>query len=216
MKRAALTPLSLLTWESPRRQPPTQAWMLTFADLTSLLLCFFVLFYATLVVDTARWQTLVGSLAANFAPATTIVSTTPSEQGQALPVVRTERRVEYLAGIQQHKLRADPVWANWRGQSAADQSAMVYAVPAALTNPSDPTAAAAWRRLGAALVNWQTPRTVRVVVPPNGDWQAAATRAWALAELAQSGGGEVTAEVVGGTLAAEGLTTEWVLYATDY
>tara|TARA_Y100001960_G_scaffold333703_1_gene440413 strand:+ start:9814 stop:10515 length:702 start_codon:yes stop_codon:yes gene_type:complete len=42
-------------------EPP--AWMLTFADLVSLLICFFVLLYSMKSVDESIWQKVTGSFA---------------------------------------------------------------------------------------------------------------------------------------------------------
>lgn len=46
---------------------PTQ-WMLTFADLLSLILTFFVMFYAMQQVENAKWQKMVGSLSSRLNP----------------------------------------------------------------------------------------------------------------------------------------------------
>jgi hypothetical protein len=61
------------------------------------------------------------------------------------------------------------------------------------------------------MFNWRTPVAVRVAVPEGGNWGEATARAWALAELARTGGGRVTAEVVHGTMGQ----TQWIMYGAD-
>jgi chemotaxis protein MotB len=209
--RRNLLPRGINSLNAPKQQIPEQAWMLTFADLTSLLLCFFVLFYATLTIDKPRWQTLVGSFAATFAPRTLAVSLTPTGQGNAMPVVATRRALAYLDNILRQRLRADPTWSGLVGYEVPAENLYRYILPAELTDPANPVARAAWRRLGEVMFNWRTPVAVRIEVPEGGNWGAASSRAWALAELARAGGGRVTAEVVRGTMAQ----TTWIMYGAD-
>ncbi|MCA3243871.1 MAG: flagellar motor protein MotB [Alphaproteobacteria bacterium] len=200
------------TLQAPRQKIPEQAWMLTFADLTSLLLCFFVLFYATLTISKPHWQTLVGAFAATFAPRTAVVTLTPSGKGNALAVVAVRRNVLYLDTLLRQRLENDAVWASLVGVEVPTENQYRYVLPPELTDPANPATRAAWGRLGAVLFNWRTPTAVRVVVAEGGNWGEASARAWALAELAQQAGGRVTAEVVRGNLNQ----TQWILYGADY
>ena len=47
-------------------EPPNMAWLLTFADLVSLLITFFVLLYSMKVVDTQKWDELKGTFSGVF------------------------------------------------------------------------------------------------------------------------------------------------------
>lgn len=47
-------------------EPPSMAWLLTFADLVSLLITFFVLLYSMKVVDTQHWDELKGTFSGVF------------------------------------------------------------------------------------------------------------------------------------------------------
>ncbi len=214
MTRVRLRTSAMQALQAPRQKIPEQAWMLTFADLTSLLLCFFVLFYATQTIDKPRWQTLVGSFAASFAPRTLAVSLTPSGQGNAMPVVATRRSVAYLDNILRQRLQNDTAWNGLVGFEVPEVQEYQYVLPSSLTNPADPTTRAAWQRLGAVVFNWRTPVAVRVVVPVGGNWGAASSRAWALAELARKGGGRVTAEVVRGNV-GQTEQTLWIMYGAN-
>jgi len=67
-------PMALLDWEGgvPEAQPPegtATAWMLTFADLVSLMLTFFVLLFAVSGVKVDRWQEVVDTLSRSLNPA---------------------------------------------------------------------------------------------------------------------------------------------------
>ncbi len=47
-------------------EPPSMDWLLTFADLVSLLITFFVLLYSMKVVDVQKWDELKGSFSGVF------------------------------------------------------------------------------------------------------------------------------------------------------
>ena len=52
--------------EAPQPEPANMAWLLTFADLVSLLITFFVLLYSMKVVSSQTWDELVGSFQGAF------------------------------------------------------------------------------------------------------------------------------------------------------
>ena len=211
MTRAVKPNAKMLTLTSPKQSMPDQAWMLTFADLTSLLLCFFILMYATQVIDRDRWQALTGSFKATFSPSAVAVAVVPSGQMNAMPVVTVRRGPAYLDTVLRQRLQDDPAWQALRGTEDLSEGAFRYAIPTNLQNPADPITAAAWQRLGAAVLTWQTPVAVRVVVPEGQPLGPATARAWALAAAAAAGGGRVTAEVRRGSIAA----LQWVIYSAD-
>lgn len=202
---------SFTNLSAPRRKQPAQAWLMTFADLTGLLLCFFILFYATLTINRESWQALVGSFAATFAPSAVAVAVVPNGQFNAIPVVQTRRSIMYLDTLLRQRIATDDVWQNLRGTEVPAENAIIYPLPPMLNEISSPEIAEAWARLGALVRTWQTPVAVRVVVPEGGDWQSATTQVWALAQAAARGGAEVTAEVRRGSIAQ----SQWVLYGAD-
>ncbi len=184
---------------------------MTFADLTGLLLCFFILFYATLTINRESWQALVGSFAATFAPSAVAVAVVPNGQFNAIPVVQTRRSIMYLDTLLRQRVATDGVWQSLRGTEAPSENAILYPLPTALIDINNPAIQEAWLRLGALVRTWQTPVAVRVVVPEGGNWQSATTQAWALAQAASRGGARVTAEVRRGSIAQ----SQWVLYGAD-
>lgn len=52
--------------EDLKPEPPSMDWLLTFADLVSLLITFFVLLYSMKVVDVQKWDELKGSFSGVF------------------------------------------------------------------------------------------------------------------------------------------------------
>ena len=79
--------------------PPNMAWLLTFADLVSLLITFFVLLYSMKEVDQSRWDVINGSFQGVFAVQEALVFQAPTEfknadvqlsfQGDSLPYLET-------------------------------------------------------------------------------------------------------------------------------
>lgn len=91
-------------------EPPNMAWMLTFADLVSLLITFFVLLFSMKSVDTQRWDVLVGELSGIFAREERIIQTKPDETYslEKVQVVEADP-LSYIENLLQTRFRADPV-----------------------------------------------------------------------------------------------------------
>jgi flagellar motor protein MotB len=91
--------------EPPRHQSTQPVWLITFADLISLLLASFVLLYALSQNDRARMQAAFGIEAAvadrkaDEGPAEKSMSAKPADQG---------RDTDYLATLLQTKIAAAP------------------------------------------------------------------------------------------------------------
>lgn len=58
-------------------EPPSMAWLLTFADLVSLLITFFVLLYSMKVTDAQKWEEIKGSFDGVFSVKEPIFDTQP-------------------------------------------------------------------------------------------------------------------------------------------
>lgn len=54
--------------QTPRAAPPTASWMITFADLLSLLLTFFVLLFSMSTVHFESWKSVVATMTDEFNP----------------------------------------------------------------------------------------------------------------------------------------------------
>jgi hypothetical protein len=194
-----------------KRPAPQDAWLITMADLTALLVAMFVLIFSTRMMNSTNFDTLSGSLRATFAPTAVAVPVTPNSQQNAEAKTNVRRGVGYLNHIFRLRLLEDPVWQTLRGTESPDGQGFVYPISPTLQAVDTPEAQALWQRLGAAVRTFQTPVAVRVVVPEGQDLATATARSWALAQAASKGGGRVTAEVQRGTIAQ----TQWIIYGTE-
>jgi hypothetical protein len=201
----------LLTLDAPKNRPISQAWLLTMADFTSILLCFFVLLYTVVANKESGWQAIRGSISATFAPSALAVAVVPDGQYNTAKAVPVRRGVAYLDTVLRQRLAADPIWQNLSGTDVREENAYIYPLAPAFNDITNPTMAQAWLRLGAAVRIWQTPLAVRVVVPVSGNLAQATTTALTLAQAAAQGGARVTAEVRRGNIAQ----TQWVIYGAE-
>ncbi len=96
-----------MTGYSPSRprQPAFRAWMVTFADLLSLLLAFFVLLFAMSKVETNAWKTLVDALSDHLNP---LHQWTPppvdTESTASRQFAKRAIDLDYLAGVLRAKM----------------------------------------------------------------------------------------------------------------
>jgi chemotaxis protein MotB len=98
---------------APEYRPPSDPiWLITFADLISLLLTFFVLMFSMSSLENAKWQRVNALLSTRSVPDTTEDMTS---QGSArnLPVVESRHAadLDYLAAIFSQQLTREPVLA---------------------------------------------------------------------------------------------------------
>jgi chemotaxis protein MotB len=87
------------------RRPASRAWMVTFADLLSLLLAFFVLLFAMSKMETNAWKTLVNALSDRLNPLHQWIQ--PLVETESVPSKLFAKRaidLDYLAGILQAKM----------------------------------------------------------------------------------------------------------------
>src|SRR3546814_806573 len=98
-------------WQAPEREevekPPP--WLLTFADVTALMLTFFVMMFAMSQVQSARWNSIV-----------TLLSTSDNPRAVASPAPQADANIgtvqltpalplDYLAHVLEEKLQHDAV-----------------------------------------------------------------------------------------------------------
>ncbi len=104
----------------PRQDDPPEGaplWMVTFGDMMSLLLCFFVLIVSFSSMDVVRYRSLVGSLRSAFGSQNTIQSkaiqsqTTAISLGQNMPgnqsLTEEELENELVAAVEQEGLTGE-------------------------------------------------------------------------------------------------------------
>lgn len=103
---AAGTPIS----PRPRRAITRQAWLLTFTDLVSLLLTFFVLLFSMSTLEIERWQAIAASLSRSLV--VTDRGGAPVEAGRYAIGAQTTRRaldLDYLSSVLNQTLGASPL-----------------------------------------------------------------------------------------------------------
>lgn len=185
------------------------AWLMSFIDLTGILVGFFVLVYSTQTIDRASWQSVAGSFQAAFAPnPLAVVPVNPQGANNALQVVAARRdSLPYLDSLLRLRLKNDPLWRQLNGRElrTAGEHVMLYPLPSDVMDPADPAARAAWKRLADVVRGWKNPVAIRVTVPPQDMPRLTqnAARAIALARiLGESGVNQVAGEVVSGNIGA--------------
>lgn len=190
--------------KTARYQPSYTAWLVSFIDLTGLMVAFFVLMFSMQTLETEKWEVLAGSFKSKFAPRETVV------ESVAVGVNNAEIRnhavrsgLGYLNVLLQQHLEKSPVWSGLRGeeQQGVRGGEMVYGIAPDKQSPQ--SAKAEWEALGAALRGWKNPVGVRVSAPLN-EMAKAAQQAQQLALILNATGVESAfAEVVEGEAAVQ-------------
>lgn len=135
-----LPPIELRTPSAPRAellplpapysaQPAT--WLVTFADLLSLILVFFVMMFAANAVRSSEWEKLATSLSDRLNPAAAAMRDKGSAADARLKAPMVEgRRIAWLETLFTEKLASDPVLGDSTVRNLGDRLAI--AVPADL------------------------------------------------------------------------------------
>lgn len=93
----------------PEVPPTNNAWMITFSDLISLLLTFFVMMFAMSDVKIDKWKNLTDTLSKNLNPARVDSSAIPTAVFNIDSLFRKPAiNLDYLAGILEESISADP------------------------------------------------------------------------------------------------------------
>jgi flagellar motor protein MotB len=150
-------------WEAPQHAAPQPLWMLSFADLTALMVCFFILLFSLQSMDRPAWEAVRGSLRSSFAPDTVVGPVVvPGDSGNAMPAKPAAvDGVGYLKSLLQQGLTTVPGWQGVEGalQKGPDGEELVLPVPAWART------VAAWAPLAEVVRSWNNPMRVRVRVP---------------------------------------------------
>lgn len=103
--RPGLNPSALI----PRPVISRQAWMLTFTDLVSLLLTFFVLMFSMSQLEIERWRAIAASFSAFLdMPASGTAPTAPARYAIGTVTPRRALNLDYLAAVLKQNLSASP------------------------------------------------------------------------------------------------------------
>jgi hypothetical protein len=150
-------------WEAPQYETPQPLWMLSFADLTALMVCFFILLFSLQSMDRPAWEAVRGSLRSSFAARAVVGQVVvPGDGTNALPTKpAAPDGVGYLKSLLELGLANVPGWQAGQGtlQAGPHGEELVFPVPAAARS------VAAWAPLAEVVRSWNNPLRVRVRVP---------------------------------------------------
>lgn len=188
----------------PKHQPTKTAWLMSFIDLTGILVGFFVLVFSTQVIDRSAWQEISGGFRAAFNPKVAVVPVVPEGRANGFEVVQMKRDVlPYLDSLLRSRVAHDPAWRGLVAVKGNDhgQPEMVYPLPQEVLDFSKPETMEAWRRLANIISGWKNPVVMRVVTTDLSVGRKASVAALQLAAAMHAGGAtNVTAEVISGSV----------------
>jgi len=115
----------------PAKYVPGNAWMLTFADLLSLLLTFFVLVFSMNTIRFENWQAVVRTMSDEFNPNRPAIS--PTEHQDPASVLKSKPKglnLAYLEAIVSQRFAQIPLFEN--GQVWRMEGKVIVSIPASL------------------------------------------------------------------------------------
>ena len=118
----------------PKYDKPSTAWMVTFADLVSLMLTFFVLLFSMSSLQMDEWQEMTDTLTQSLNPGKiTTVAAATAEFNIGTIFRREATNLDYLSGVLEGGVAADPLLANSRIMLLEDR--LIIALPGDLLFP---------------------------------------------------------------------------------
>lgn len=198
-----IEPRTLTDWEggvidAPPPESPSTPWMLTFADLVSLMLTFFVLMFALSGVKAERFDALAGSLSRALNPPLTQAAETGSALRNVDRVAMLPgKELPYLAGILGGVIAETPALKGAHLELYDDRLELVLPVGAIFAG-SGPAVSSAARPAVAALAQAVGGIGNRITVAARApDWNLALARGGALANALRDAGFEKVLNVNG-------------------
>lgn len=168
---------------APPRRDTSGVWYLTFADVVSLLLTFFVMLYAMSSVKTDEWRELSDALSRQSQTSDSEASPPTARHNIASVFRKRAINLEYLQAVFDERLADDPAIATARTHLGSDR--LVVSLPGeVLFAPSgaalDDAATQALFAVGGLLVNITNPVAVLGHAEPGAVPSEAFTSAWEL------------------------------------
>lgn len=94
---------------SPNTEPPRKLWVITMADLSCVLLAFFVLLFSMSTISREKWQDLTMALSQQRTPSDAPETTSPTAQYNIATVFRKRAiNLDYLHAVLHDTLAEDP------------------------------------------------------------------------------------------------------------
>ncbi len=184
----------------PPQRSASRAWLVTFTDLVSLMLTFFVLLFSMSSVQVDRWKEMIDTLSQSLNPSRETPTVEPTSQFNIRMVMR-ERAIDldYLAAVLEERMSGDPLLG--RGRIVRLPDRMVVSLPGDLLFAPNSAllserARDALFQLGGVLRNINNQIAVQGhtdPVPPAGDayasnWELSVGRAVAVANALRRAG----------------------------
>lgn len=114
--------------DTPKARGPSKAWMITFTDLVSLMLTFFVMLFAMSNVKVDKWDSMIDALSQSLnASGTKAVVVSSAEYNVATIVRKQAINLVYLASVLEKTVAEDEVLAHSRIMRLEDR--LVIALP---------------------------------------------------------------------------------------
>ncbi len=116
------------TEDTPEARGPSKAWMVTFTDLVSLMLTFFVMLFAMSNVKVDKWDSMIDALSQSLNASGTKEVVVSSAQFNVSTIVRKQAiNLDYLASVLEKTVAEDEVLAHSRIVRLEDR--LVIALP---------------------------------------------------------------------------------------
>ncbi len=114
--------------DTPEARGPSKAWMVTFTDLVSLMLTFFVMLFAMSNIKVDKWDSMIDALSQSLnAPGTKAVVVSSAEYNVATIIRKQAINLDYLASVLEKTVTEDEVLAHSRIMRLEDR--LVIALP---------------------------------------------------------------------------------------
>ncbi|HEX2859349.1 MAG TPA: flagellar motor protein MotB [Alphaproteobacteria bacterium] len=177
--------------EAPSGPP---RWLLSFVDLTGVLVAFFVLMFSMKEPDMQRYKKLENALHKAFVPQSAVLEEQPQEVPEGRlnathSVYRKSDGALYLQQLLQRRLEKDPFWG--LVQSNVDGRNFELALPPSLVEGAKISAGGqlAITRLAGVIRNWDNPLMVVVHDDSKNRWDSVAAAMVLARALADAGVG---------------------------
>lgn len=120
--------------DMPKADKPNMAWMITFTDLVSLMLTFFVLLFSMSSVKMDEWDAMIDTLTQTLNPGKlTTVAAATAQFNIGTIFRRQATNLDYLSGVLQAGVQGDPLLSSSRIMLLDDR--LIIALPGDLLFP---------------------------------------------------------------------------------
>ncbi|MFZ2587060.1 MAG: flagellar motor protein MotB [Alphaproteobacteria bacterium] len=179
--------------QPPKKEEPISRWLLTFTDLVSLLMGFFVLLFSTKELDTQRWQDVSGSFQDTFSAKHSAEWQPPKgvNNAEKKAIKGADDQLTYLDSLLQQRLGEHEVWKDIL-KPVMVGSELRYQLPQAWVDGDVGAASVGVTGMGPLareIQNWNNTATVRLVGVPTAG--ALANLAALYGAVVGQGGGAV-------------------------